>query len=639
MKKKSTLHLGQRAVLFLLSSAWLLPASAWQPLGTGLNSAVRSIVIDSSNNLYVGGDFTTAGGTTANYIAKWNGSAWSAVGTGTDLDLYVNALAINGTDLYVGGSFSTFGGAVGDYIQKWNGSTWSAMDVGTDGDVNALAVDSTNNILYVGGAFTAIGLAASAANRVAKWDLVGNAWSATSFNDTNPFNTVNSLALDGVGNLYAGGIFITVGGISAKKIARWDGSAWFALGSATGTGIPVNGVNSTSSNGINAIVVKSVTDYGSPYYYSDLFIGGSFSKIANSSAPTANNVAEWNGWNSSFLINGSFTGSVLTSVLDTSSNNGVNSRVNALALDNTTDPTNRKLYVGGTFTALGSSAGTQGTARYELDNNRWSRLGGDGANAPSGVNALAVDQDGNVYAGGSFSVAGKNAAGTTVTANNIAVYTHTDIIANQWKLVSLPHYDVAGATVSAAFDIMPASSYNVAGDPNGWVVYQHDTASNTYSRVKTDTLAQGKGYWVLSYVDGVMDMDGIETPVTSQATNTHCTSSKGCYIVELTSPTSGSLYQLLGNPFINRVQWADVRFEVGGTVGDPATAGTAYTPSAALTATIADKQFSTYDGSSYQTCDDVTGGCTAYVKPMQGFWIKLLSGSIGQTVKLLIPKP
>ena len=29
-----------------------------------------------------GGQFTTAGGDSANYVAKWNGSAWSALGLG-----------------------------------------------------------------------------------------------------------------------------------------------------------------------------------------------------------------------------------------------------------------------------------------------------------------------------------------------------------------------------------------------------------------------------------------------------------------------------------------------------------------------------------------------------------------------------
>lgn len=145
-------------------------------------------------------------------------------------------------------------------------------------------------------------------------------------------------------------------------------------------------------------------------------------------------------------------------------------------------------------------------------------------------------------------------------------------------------------------------------------------------------MVQGKGYWVLSYADGMMDMDGTETPVTAQASNPNCTSVKGCYIIDLTPPSTAgtSRYNLLGNPFINRVQWSAVRFEV---------AGVAYTPSAALTANLVDKQFATYNGSAYQTCDDVTGGCDAYIKPMQGFWVKLLAGSVGTTVKLLIPKP
>ena len=36
----------------------------------------------SGSTLYAGGDFTTAGGNAANYIAQWNGSSWSALGSG-----------------------------------------------------------------------------------------------------------------------------------------------------------------------------------------------------------------------------------------------------------------------------------------------------------------------------------------------------------------------------------------------------------------------------------------------------------------------------------------------------------------------------------------------------------------------------
>lgn len=42
---------------------------------------------------------------------------------------------------------------------------------------------------------------------------------------------VTALALDGAGDLYAGGYFTTAGGVVANNIARWDGISWSALGS------------------------------------------------------------------------------------------------------------------------------------------------------------------------------------------------------------------------------------------------------------------------------------------------------------------------------------------------------------------------------------------------------------------------
>jgi hypothetical protein len=55
------------------------------------------------------------GSVVANRIAKWNGTNWSALGSGIDLDFYVdhptsvNSLAVNNGELYVGGSFDTAG--------------------------------------------------------------------------------------------------------------------------------------------------------------------------------------------------------------------------------------------------------------------------------------------------------------------------------------------------------------------------------------------------------------------------------------------------------------------------------------------------------------------------------------------------
>ena len=66
----------------------------------GANQPVWAIVVDGSGNVYVGGDFSAIGTVPANRIAKWDGSAWSALGLGMSDVVY--ALAVSGTNLYAG---------------------------------------------------------------------------------------------------------------------------------------------------------------------------------------------------------------------------------------------------------------------------------------------------------------------------------------------------------------------------------------------------------------------------------------------------------------------------------------------------------------------------------------------------------
>jgi hypothetical protein len=83
-----------------------------------MNSNVLALALDSSGNLYAGGEFTTAGGIGANFIAKWNGTAWSWLRSGTNG--YVRAFALDGSgNLYAGGDFSIAGNKVSAYLAKW----------------------------------------------------------------------------------------------------------------------------------------------------------------------------------------------------------------------------------------------------------------------------------------------------------------------------------------------------------------------------------------------------------------------------------------------------------------------------------------------------------------------------------------
>ncbi|WP_306524543.1 hypothetical protein [Dokdonella sp.] len=110
--------------------------SAWSALGSGMNSYVHALVWDgAAQRLYAGGYFTTAGGTAANCIAVWDGSTWSALGSGMDpgiglgMDSAVYALAWDGAAqrLYAGGDFSWAGGTAANNIAVWDGSAWSAV--------------------------------------------------------------------------------------------------------------------------------------------------------------------------------------------------------------------------------------------------------------------------------------------------------------------------------------------------------------------------------------------------------------------------------------------------------------------------------------------------------------------------------
>ncbi len=123
--------------------------------GTG-GPVLALAVQPTTGHLIVGGQFLTVGGTTvpANRIARWTGSAWSAIGSGFNNDVLGIACDPVTNDIIAVGAFTQLGsGAPVQYVAKWNGATWTQVGSAPNALATCAAFSVTNE-LYVGGTFT-----------------------------------------------------------------------------------------------------------------------------------------------------------------------------------------------------------------------------------------------------------------------------------------------------------------------------------------------------------------------------------------------------------------------------------------------------------------------------------------------------
>jgi hypothetical protein len=222
--------------------AWSAVSS---PTSQIANGAVDAIAYDAaSGHLFAGGSFTNAGGNAdADFLAVWNGNSWTPVCNASGpIDGTVYALQIIGRTLYVGGSFTDGAGiASADYLVACNldsgvaSSTVDSVPHAFSGTIYALTADS-NGILYAGGTFSNLG-SNPAADNVAYLDSSGVGWHAMGSGGGTCSCAVSSFVrgLTAVGaNVYVGTDATDVAGIAwADHVARWNGSAWSAVGSNT----------------------------------------------------------------------------------------------------------------------------------------------------------------------------------------------------------------------------------------------------------------------------------------------------------------------------------------------------------------------------------------------------------------------
>lgn len=199
--------------------------------------------------LYVGGTFQAINPpftSSANLIASWDGNSWSALGTGLGGGLQRIVRAIEPFDggggefLYVGGNFSTAGGSPAVGIARWNGLVWSGVGGGINpasSSVNAMTIfdDGSGPKLYVGGTFSNAGGAAGT-SFFARW--TGSNWQpvpGTIFSGGSPTSVECFCVFDPPGpvgpSLYVGGSFASANGnAQAQNIVRYDGLGWSPIG-------------------------------------------------------------------------------------------------------------------------------------------------------------------------------------------------------------------------------------------------------------------------------------------------------------------------------------------------------------------------------------------------------------------------
>lgn len=113
----------------------------WVALNSGgLSSTVWTMLpFNNGAELIIGGNFINAGGNpSADRIVEYDGTQWLPLGTGVNSS--VRALTAHGSTLYVGGQFTTAGGLGANRIAAFASGTWSALGTGMNERVFALIV-------------------------------------------------------------------------------------------------------------------------------------------------------------------------------------------------------------------------------------------------------------------------------------------------------------------------------------------------------------------------------------------------------------------------------------------------------------------------------------------------------------------
>lgn len=205
----------------------------WEALGTlgATNNEIGDVCYDEENNiLYVVGKFTQVYGISANYVARFDGTNWSALNNGGNS--YVYSCTLDGDkNLYVCG---TFGGMTNSSfvnytmgIARFNYASqlWESIGTGNIRTTWDAVYSASNNSVYFCGSFAHTN-SVTDTKLLARYSITDNQWySLGAFNGAND-STIYDIAIVNGNEIYAGGYFESNG----NDVAYYDGSTWTGMG-------------------------------------------------------------------------------------------------------------------------------------------------------------------------------------------------------------------------------------------------------------------------------------------------------------------------------------------------------------------------------------------------------------------------
>jgi hypothetical protein len=297
-----------------ISSTGSVDSSFVTNIGNGFNTYCYDAATQSDNKIIVVGGFTAFDGTAVGRICRLNtngrlDNTFNIGGVGTTGDIF--SVWVDSFDnIYCGGAFSSYNGVssrnnfvilspTGSFLYTTRGS-------GLNG--NVYKVYGANEGIYLGGVFTGNSALSTTFSRIVRVTTTGLYDASFAVLGTVGFdNGVYSITKDSAGLLYIGGDFNTYNGISSQKIIRLSTDGSIDPTFVVGTGFTNSSNNTGTVFNITPVGTQSIYVGGTFIYYNGLTascaVRLSYTGSVDSSWPSIIGIAQGSNTSNTTTVN------------------------------------------------------------------------------------------------------------------------------------------------------------------------------------------------------------------------------------------------------------------------------------------------------------------------------------------------